>query len=394
MSNIPTILCCTNFISQYDALPHFLQTYLTEFKQRGYSIYDVNEQIPLQANNKNSFAFFIGQIPSELYEWLNVHFPLLPIINLYVDHPYYYFPFTEKTYPSYCPLLVMPDWTNALKNASNPLIAVANQTHISYHSITSNSVPPSQQTRTIDVLFTGSFTLPETIEQQFRQEQEKIYSVFKKIVSILENRENFELDTFIQECLVVEEQAKTQTFRFFYTYIDKYIRNLYRLKTLQALANTNIKVHYYGNSPKLLADILKSPANFYFNEAISFEETLKLMQNSKIVLTSAYQNNMALLSERSLSAMANGAVSIHGKSPFLNSLLKEGEEVISFSWLNDLEQLPQTIEQLLADTEKRQFIADNGQKKARTEFSVSTSVNRLLEKIELFRQQYYSLILK
>lgn len=378
-------------ISQYDVMNHFLTCYLKEFKKRGYELYPINKGVPSAINNNKSFIFYYGNPRINEQSFFQEHFNLLPIVNILVDHPFLYFPF-ETVRSSHLPVVVMPDWLDVEGyNEFCDVLAWVFQPHLAYpHPNLVHPVCASK--REIDVLFTGSIASPRAIEEDFRQKYPNLWSIFETVIHFLRNQENVPLDHLLRTSFSFnsgDSKIKLDCFRVLYAYLDRYLRNLYRLNTLKALTNTNSHVHYYGNNPQLASKLLENPINFNFNNSVGFIEALRLMQNSKIVLTSSYQNNMALLSERGLSAMANGAVSVQGGSAFLSRLFKEDEEVISYRWLDGLSALPHTIENILSDKDRLDFIAINGQHRVNSDYTVEKATNSLLHNIEFFRDRYY-----
>lgn len=148
-------------------------------------------------------------------------------------------------------------------------------------------------------------------------------------------------------------------------YIDLLAVSHYREATVRSLVEAGIHVTLYGTGWDD-CDWLDAP-NLHFRGRISADAVIDQMMDAKIVL-----NTMTWFKDgthdRVFNGMLAGALavsdsSIYMKEEFCGDIADEKAELMLFE-LEEINQLPERIKELLADTDRIQQIADQGRKKA------------------------------
>ncbi len=143
--------------------------------------------------------------------------------------------------------------------------------------------------------------------------------------------------------------------------VEMYIKGMDRLRLLGAFPERKIDV-FGGNDGKTgWKKLLKQHSNVVVHPAVSFEDSLKIMQQSRIVLNSSIKNKLGA-HERIFSAMASGAVVVTNDNSLMREYFKVGKEILLFTSQN-LEEVRQSVNELLGDESKRKRVADGGRKR-------------------------------
>lgn len=148
-------------------------------------------------------------------------------------------------------------------------------------------------------------------------------------------------------------------------YIDLLAVSHYREATVRALVEAGIDVTLYGTGWED-CDWLNAP-NLHFMGRISADAVIDCMMDAKIVL-----NTMTWFKDgthdRVFNGMLSGAVavsdsSIYMKEEFCGDIADDKAELLLFE-LEEIDQLPLKVKELLADAKRMQQIADLGRQKA------------------------------
>lgn len=262
----------------------------------------------------------------------------IPCINILVDHPMYYFDTLDHA-PAY------------------GIVACADQYHTDYvkqfYPTVRNCIflPTAGEclkpfedlkpfsTRTIDVLFIGSYKYHEDV----------IYDDFsKELEQELLAKTDITFELAVKNCLAsrnislsLKELKETiQHYRF----VDVNTTAIFRKRIVEALLEHDISVTVYGNGWDSLP--LFHHPNFIYKGLISPADGIRLMEESKIVL-----NHMAWFkhgtSERIHEAMLQGAVVLTDSSEYLLKYYENGKH-IAYYGLNRLDELSETAAKILS----------------------------------------------
>lgn len=151
----------------------------------------------------------------------------------------------------------------------------------------------------------------------------------------------------------------------------------YREKVIETILKAGYEVHVYGES----WNMYQSPNahRLVRHPAVTVEESIKEWQKAKIGLN-VMSWHKAGMTERIANIMLSGAVCLSEETSYLKENFAEGEQIVTFK-LNQLEELPGKIEQLLKD-DSWQRIAHNGYESASREHTWEKRASQLLEIIE------------
>jgi hypothetical protein len=151
----------------------------------------------------------------------------------------------------------------------------------------------------------------------------------------------------------------------------------HRHALLTVLGKAAVPVQVYGSGWEPLC--ARHPS-FAYGGVGSFEETLHLLRRSRLVLN---VNNgfVAGGHERVFTAMCAGAAVISDASRWYAEAFKEGQEIAIFSWPK-LEQLPDQIMKLQADTAGLAKLARAGHRRATSEHRWSARAGRLIKTVQ------------
>lgn len=154
---------------------------------------------------------------------------------------------------------------------------------------------------------------------------------------------------------------------------DLYLRMKRRKECLEVLAEAGLKIKVFGNGWAKTS----FAENFEIHPAVKFDELLKLVAKSKIVLN-IVPSFVEGSHERVFTAMLNGAVALTDRNKYYEKEFKEGSNIVFYSWDN-LTELPDRLNDLLCDQERLNFIAAEGKKVALQKHTWTVRALALLE---------------
>lgn len=134
----------------------------------------------------------------------------------------------------------------------------------------------------------------------------------------------------------------------------------YKQKVLETILAAGIKVHVFGTSWEGYDG--KGKENLLLHPDVSVDEALRIMASSKISLN-IMSWHKAGMTERIANITMAGAVCLSDETTYLRNNFTDGEDIVLFG-LDELEQLPCIINNLLSNDKKRKDIGLNGRKKA------------------------------
>ena len=160
------------------------------------------------------------------------------------------------------------------------------------------------------------------------------------------------------------------------------IMTYYREKIIKYILDAGIQIHVYGESWK------KSPLSKYENlichPEVSVQESLKILQNSKLSLNIMSWHKGGF-TERIANTLLSGAVAVSDKSWYLEENFQNGKEMLLFD-LKEPEKLVENLKYLLCHEEKRKKIAAAGRKKALREHTWDVRAAQLLDYMDELRE--------
>lgn len=302
----------------------------------------------------------------ELSEGINIWDELrIPCINILMDHPFHYsraFIHAPKEAVVLCP---DRNHVNYIKRFYKNIKRVGYLPHGGIEQ--PNTIHKQMKQRTTEVLYTGG--LSKYVAQGLIPDLSNFveFDALKLTQSVLEDLICHPWKTteqVIEEYLVTisysckeEELAKIiADLRF----IDSFATSYYREQAVRRLVESKIPVKVYG----LGWDQCEWADNPYliYGGVISPIQVLLEMENAKIVL-----NTMTWFKDgthdRVYNGMLAGAVSITDTSKYMKEEYESGKDLVMFE-LEQMQELPKRVWELLENPKQMQKIADRGYQKA------------------------------
>ncbi|OJV11100.1 MAG: hypothetical protein BGO14_08905 [Chlamydiales bacterium 38-26] len=140
--------------------------------------------------------------------------------------------------------------------------------------------------------------------------------------------------------------------------IEIYVKGKERVDILKAIHST--PVHVFGHTTDDLSwkQFFKDQANIIIHAPITYEESLKVMQQSKIILNSSIKNKYGA-HERVFSGLAAGALVITNENAFLSQYFSHGLDIVFYRY-KELDQLDSLVKDYLMDDNARLQMVENG----------------------------------
>ncbi len=170
-------------------------------------------------------------------------------------------------------------------------------------------------------------------------------------------------------------------------YVDSYIRAKDRVELIRAIHD--VPVHVFGGTalddePQLplqgWSSYLRDKPNVVIHPAVSFEQSLEIFKQSRIVLNSSpfFRNGSH---ERIINALACGAVPLTNESLWVKEYFVPMEELIVYS-PDRKEVVNGLLQELLSDETKRLSIVHRGRKKVLGEHTWDNRAKQILDFME------------
>lgn len=219
--------------------------------------------------------------------------------------------------------------------------------------------------RTIDILFTGTYTNPEEYKKQALSRFEK-GSVMEQFVEDMMEDIVINSQLTLPECLAraldkYHQKVSDSDFHELaveFLVVDFYVRFYYREEVIRTLLAAGLKIDVFGNGWENFQSEYKE--NLIIHKGDSYAAS-KALTNAKISL-----NIMPWFKdgfhERIAAAMLSHTVAVTDESKYILEEFEDDKELVVFS-LKDIEALPQRIRNLLENPRKAFEIAENGYRK-------------------------------
>lgn len=300
-------------------------------------------------------------------------------INIMVDHPFYYHDILAKiphNYPQFCIDRIHANYMNRFFPDFESIdFLPLGGTQLQ------KAFKPFEE-RTIDILFTGNYTPPETFHKFISRIDDEYTEFYYKIIHDLIANPETPIEVAVEQHLRQEiedlKEADVKECMKNITFIDLYVRFYFRGLVIKTLVDSGLKVHIFGKGFEKL--VCEKPENLIIGGGIDSETCLTYMTDAKISL-----NIMPWFKDgahdRIFNSMLNGAVCVSDGSTYIDEICKDGEDIILYS-LRYVEELPNIIKGILSDKEKAQSIASCGYEKASRYHTWEERTNSLIELIK------------
>lgn len=140
--------------------------------------------------------------------------------------------------------------------------------------------------------------------------------------------------------------------------VEIYVKGKERVDMLSAIHSTPIHVFGHTIDDTSWKHFFEDRKNIIIHPPITYQESLKVMQQSKIVLNSSIKNKYGS-HERVFSGLAAGALVITNENPFLSQYFSHGIDIAFYKY-KELDQLDSLIKDYLDDDDARLQIVENG----------------------------------
>jgi len=142
--------------------------------------------------------------------------------------------------------------------------------------------------------------------------------------------------------------------------IEMFIRGKDRTELVKAIDEANVDI--FGSAQGLTGwkKYLGKKSNVKIHDPVPFEQALKIMQHSKIILNSCPWINYGG-HERLFAGIASGSLVITNENSFLNAQFKDGESIV-FYQPRHWDKANHRINEYLSNEPKRLKIVENGRK--------------------------------
>lgn len=216
--------------------------------------------------------------------------------------------------------------------------------------------------RDIDVFFSGTYT-PLTESEQHIKEMEGVFGVIADQVKDRIVGKNLASDwrkalgDYLKEIAFEVSEDELIAMSQIMTPLDQYQRDYMREKIIESLLTNGIKVSVVGAGWDKYAGAGRENLEILSDTGVDIDDAIALMQRSKIVLNNT--NILDGMHERIFTAMLAGAVCVTNEYELLNDFLENEKELVTFP-LNELEELPGIVKNLLECPDKAQAIAEAG----------------------------------
>lgn len=237
--------------------------------------------------------------------------------------------------------------------------------------------------RTIDVLFTGTYTNPEEYKTQAFSRFEKGSVMARFVEDMLEDIiVNSQLT--LPECLArtldkYNQQVSDRDFHELATEflcVDFYARFYYRDKVIRTLLAAGLRIDVFGNGWEDFQS--ENKGNLIIHKGGSYAAS-KALANAKISLNIMpwFKDGFQ---ERIAAAMLSHTVSLTDESKYILENFEDGKDLLVFS-LKEIDSLPQRIKNLLDNPAGAAGIAENGFQKVQNHTWAARVVD-MVQKIE------------
>ncbi len=323
--------------------------------------YEQNEtmMISFNFNGIRGEDVFIDKNGDRFWDELNI-----PVINIIVDHPYYYHELIGQVPSNYYQICIDKYHKKYMERfyphiKMGPFMPLAGTKYYAENK--------SIKDRKYDVVFVGNYTKPETFNKEIYRLNDDYAQFYLSIIDeLLDNPDVPMEEVFERHCkeemgdLSDDDLALCMANMIF---IDLYVRYVMRGRVIATLADAGIRVDVFGIGFEHIE--CKHPENIIKHGSLDSKGCLEVQANAKISL-----NVMPWFKDgahdRIFNGMINGSVSLTDDSIFLKNEFESKENIV-FYRLIDIEALSVVVKELLNDEVQMQRIADAGYEKAKKE---------------------------
>ena len=297
----------------------------------------------------------------------------IPCYNMVADHPYYYHERLRDLPKRYYHISIDRCQEQYFKQFYPEF------EHLGFLPLAGTEIEPSSDERTMDVIMTGNYTPPSFCEPYIHWINEEYAAFYQGIIDdLIAHPHQTVEEVAMGHCEREMGKVPYEELRIAFSkmiFIDLYVRNYWRGEAVRVLADAGIKVDVFGKGWEELA--CAHPENLVLHPQITSHACLEQLQHAKISL-----NVMPWFKDgahdRVFNSILNGAVCVSDKSKYLCEELAEGEGVCYYD-LQNIEELPCIVKNLLQNENKMQDMIHNGRQKVRKKHTWETRANQIID---------------
>lgn len=275
----------------------------------------------------------------------------IPMINIVVDHPFYYHKFLPYLPKDYTQISIDRQHEAYLKRffpqmKRGPFLPLAGT------SLWNKKTLPTWDERPYDIVFTGNYTPPSNFDHVIDRVNEEYSQFYRNIIADFMEHPHMGMDEGINKHMMAEvedidEDGLRDTLPNMIM-IDLYVRHYFRGEVVKTLVDAGLKVHCFGAGWDRLA--CRHPENIINGRVLESLGCLQQISKAKISL-----NVMPWFKDgahdRVFNSMLNGAVCVTDWSKYMTEILEDNQDVVFYE-LAELSSLPDKIRALLSDRGK------------------------------------------
>lgn len=289
----------------------------------------------------------------------------MPCFNIAVDHPYYYHKRLEDLPDKYYHISIDKNHVKYFERFY-PEYNHAGFLPLAGTVLQEEEAQGDGAEADIDVILTGNYT-PLSFSEKYIHRMNGEYAAFYQgiIDELIEHPDRTLEDVAAAHCKEELGDISDGDFRLVMhnmIFIDLYIRSYWRGQVVKTLVDAGVVVDVFGKGWEELK--CQRPENLHIHPMTTSLVCLQQIKRAKVSL-----NVMPWFKDgvhdRVFNSILNGTVSVTDKSRYLCQELPEGQGVCYYD-LENLDKLPELVDELLKKPDKRQGIVENGMDKART----------------------------
>ncbi|MDE6851360.1 MAG: glycosyltransferase, partial [Lachnospiraceae bacterium] len=300
-----------------------------------------------------SFNCFISSVKLSNGSYLQDYIQA-PYYYFLLDHPMHHHIALKEKLHNFHALCVDNYFVEYIQNYYPHIRSV----HTVLHGGCYQRSPVAYGKRNIDVLFTGTYKPCDKLLQLMQDSEEPANQISialaEEILSHPALRQEEAFAKVLQKLgITLTNEQFSEWLHVVGNLVDHYIRGIYRNRLLETMAGQDYRVEVYGEGWEkctIQAD------NIHFHPAVGFEENLKLMTQSKIVINT-YTGFKSGAHERVFSAMLSKALCLSERNDCLENLFSENQEIIFFDYRH-LENLNSILHHYLTNVKLAEQITE------------------------------------
>lgn len=278
----------------------------------------------------------------------------IPMINIVVDHPFYYHKFLPYLPADYTQISIDRDHEKYLQRffpemKRGPFLPLAGT------PLWERKKLPGWDERPYDIVFTGNYTPPSDFNPVLTRINDEYTAFYHEIINDFIRHPHMGMDEgIISHLKTTVEGADEDSIRDCMPnmiVIDLYVRHFFRGEVVKTLVDSGLKVHCFGAGWDRLD--CRHPENIINGKVLDSLGCLQQIGRAKLSL-----NVMPWFKQgahdRVFNSMLNGAICFTDWSAYMEEILQDGRDV-SFYELDELQRLPEQMRSLLNDREQWEY---------------------------------------